>query len=598
MPTLDQNIQAAVVLACEKCFQATIEANTVQVQQTRKEFEGDRTVVVFPLTRASQKSPEATAEDLGKYLVESHELISAYQVVKGFLNLTIVPAHWTNELTNAVQSEHYGFGTPASLPKVMVEYSSPNTNKPLHLGHLRNNFLGYSVSRILEAAGHHVVKVQIINDRGIHICKSMVAWTKYGHGETPESAGLKGDKLVGKYYVRFDQEYKKEVKALMDQGMEEDEAKNAAELMEMARDYLARWEANDPDIVALWKAMNGWVYDGFAVTYAEMGVDFDKLYYESDTYLLGKDLVMRGLETGAFYKREDGSVWADLTAEGLDEKLVLRKDGTSVYMTQDIGTAIQRYEDFPGLDRQIYTVGNEQEYHFKVLFKLLKLLGVEGADRNRHLSYGMVELPEGKMKSREGTVVDADELLAEMAETAKEMATELGKVEDLSEAEKETLFKQVGYGAIKYFLLKVSPQKSMMFDPKASIDFIGNTGPFIQFNFVRAKSVLRKSEESYGALDASNLDARVWDQTELRIIQLGLHWPNVLKQAASECDPSLIANHCYELTKAYSRWYQDHPILQIENDSLRVARTTICHFFTQQIEDAMGLLGIQMPERM
>jgi arginyl-tRNA synthetase len=480
----------------------------------------------------------------------------------------------------------------------MVEYSSPNTNKPLHLGHLRNNFLGYSVSRILEAAGHSVVKVQIINDRGIHICKSMVAWELFGNGETPETAGIKGDKLVGKYYVRFDREYKQEIKALTAQGMNEDDAKNEARMMQYARDYLAKWEANDPDIVSLWKTMNGWVYDGFAVTYKEMGVDFDQLYYESETYLLGKDQVMRGLEMGAFYKKEDGSIWADLTAEGLDEKLVLRKDGTSVYMTQDIGTAIKRYEDYPGLERQIYTVGNEQEYHFKVLFKLLKLLGVKDSERNRHLSYGMVELPEGKMKSREGTVVDADELLAEMAGTAKEMATDLGKVDGLTESEKAILFKQVGYGAIKYFLLKVSPQKSMMFDPKASIDFIGNTGPFIQFNFVRAKSVLRKSAAAHGTLESSALDANVWDQTELRIIQHGLQWPNVLQQAASECDPSLIANHCYEFTKSYSRWYQDHPVMQVENQSLQIARTTICLFFTQQIESAMGLLGIEMPERM
>jgi arginyl-tRNA synthetase len=598
MPTLDQIIQGAIASASKHCFQAELDPETIQVQQTRKEFKGDRTVVVFPLTRASKSSPEATAELLGKHLVLSNELVSAYQVVKGFLNLTIVPSYWTSALEEAVQMKQFGFGAAHSLPQVMVEYSSPNTNKPLHLGHLRNNFLGYSVSRILEAAGHSVVKVQIINDRGIHICKSMVAWELFGNGETPETAGIKGDKLVGKYYVRFDREYKQEIKDLIAQGMDEDKAKNEARLMQSARDYLAKWEANDPDIVSLWKTMNGWVYDGFAVTYKEMGVDFDQLYYESETYLLGKDQVMRGLEMGAFYKKEDGSIWADLTAEGLDEKLVLRKDGTSVYMTQDIGTAIKRYEDYPGLERQIYTVGNEQEYHFKVLFKLLKLLGVKDSERNRHLSYGMVELPEGKMKSREGTVVDADELLAEMAGTAKEMATDLGKVDGLTESEKAILFKQVGYGAIKYFLLKVSPQKSMMFDPKASIDFIGNTGPFIQFNFVRAKSVLRKSAAAHGTLESSALDANVWDQTELRIIQHGLQWPNVLQQAASECDPSLIANHCYEFTKSYSRWYQDHPVMQVENQSLQIARTTICLFFTQQIESAMGLLGIEMPERM
>ena len=598
MPTLDTILQDAAVQACKACFEATIEPSSIQIQQTRKEFDGDRTIVVFPLTRASKLSPVDTAEALGSWLVEHHELVSAYQVVQGFLNLTIIPEHWTTELISAVTVDDFGHAAPDSLPKVLVEYSSPNTNKPLHLGHLRNIFLGFSVSKILKAAGHNVSKVQIINDRGIHICKSMVAWVKYGNNETPESSGLKGDKLVGKYYVRFDQEYKKEVQQLIEQGAAEDTAKNEAPLMQEARTYLHKWEANDADIVALWETMNAWVYEGFEVTYREMGVSFDKLYYESNTYLLGKDQVLKGLDSGAFFKKPDGSVWADLTSEGLDEKLVLRKDGTSVYMTQDIGTAIQRYKDFPGLDRQIYTVGNEQEYHFKVLFKLLKLLGVEESERNHHLSYGMVELPEGKMKSREGTVVDADELLHEMADTAKQMASELGKVDDLNEAEKEILFKQVGYGAIKYFLLKVSPKKSMMFDPKASIDFIGNTGPFIQFNFVRAKSVLRKSRDLYGAHAITSLDPKVWDDVELRIIQLGLHWPNVLRQAASEYDPSLIANHCYELTKAYSRWYQDHPVLQIEDEAIRLARTTICLFFTQQIEGAMSLLGIDMPQRM
>ncbi len=598
MSTLDSILQEAVATACDKCFQATIESDSIQIQQTRKEFEGDRTVVVFPLTRASKSSPEATANALGSWLKQHHKLVCDFQVVKGFLNLTIVPEHWTTELIRAVETPNYGFGVQGSLPRVMVEYASPNTNKPLHLGHLRNIFLGDSVAKILKAIGHNVAKVQIINDRGIHICKSMVAWKRFGNGETPDSSGIKGDKLVGKYYVRFEQEYQNEVKALLEQGMDEPTAKNEADLMKEARLYLNQWEANNDDVVTLWKTMNGWVYKGFAVTYKEMGVDFDRLYYESDTYLLGKDQVAKGLETGAFFKKDDGSVWADLTSEGLDEKLVLRKDGTSVYMTQDIGTAMQRYQDYPGLDRQIYTVGNEQEYHFKVLFKLLKLLGIEGAERNYHLSYGMVELPEGKMKSREGKVVDADEVLAEMAATAEHMATELGKVADLDESEKATLFKQVGYGAIKYFLLKVAPKKSMLFDPKASIDFIGNTGPFIQFNFVRAKSVLQKSEAKHGPLSVTRLEANAWDQVELRMIQLGLLWPHVLSQAGAEHDPSVIANHCYELTKSYSRWYQDHPVVQEEDDAIRIARTTICLFFTQQIESAMSLLGIEMPQRM
>ena len=598
MHQLDQLLTASAIQACTACFEAEVAPAHIQIQQTRKEFEGDRTLVAFPLTRHSKLSPEETGRVLGEWLVAHDELVAAYQVVKGFLNLTIVPGYWTRQLQLAYSDPSFGLAPRNCKSKVMVEYSSPNTNKPLHLGHLRNNFLGYSVASILEAAGHEVIKVQIINDRGIHICKSMVAWQKFGNGETPASSGLKGDKLVGKYYVAFDQAYKTEVVALCEQGRSDEEAKKEAPILLAAQSMLTRWENGDAEVVELWRTMNGWVYDGFGETYAEMGVDFDKLYYESDTYLLGKDEVHKGLDSGVFYKRDDGSVWIDLQADGLDEKLLLRKDGTAVYMTQDIGTAILRYSDFPGLERQIYTVGNEQEYHFKVLFKILEKLGVEGADKNAHLSYGMVELPEGKMKSREGTVVDADDLLAEMAATAGEMAAELGKIDDLSEQEKAVLFKQVGYGALKYFLLKVSPSKSMMFDPKASVDFIGNTAPFIQFNYVRAQSMLVKCAEAGISTEIAEIDEGAWDTDELRLIQLGLIWPDTLQMAAEQCDPSLIANHSYELTKGYSRWYQDHPVLKETDAKKRDARIALTRFVAHQIKSSMSLLGIEMPRKM
>jgi len=598
MDALDQRLAQSAAAACEACFRAHITSEQLQLQQTRKEFDGDRTLVVFPLTRHSKQSPEKTGTALGEWLVGHDELIQAYQVVKGFLNLTIVPAYWTDQLLHVHALDSFGIQKKGSKSKVMVEYSSPNTNKPLHLGHLRNNFLGYSVARILEAAGHEVIKVQIINDRGIHICKSMVAWQKFGNGETPESSGLKGDKLVGKYYVAFDRAYKEEIAELSAQGVDANEAKQQAPILLEAQALLNRWEQGDEQVVNLWKTMNGWVYDGFGATYEEMGVEFDKLYYESDTYLLGKDQVASGLDSGVFFKKDDGSVWIDLSENGLDEKLLLRKDGTAVYMTQDIGTAILRYSDFPGLERQIYTVGNEQEYHFKVLFAILKKLGVEGAEKNHHLSYGMVELPEGKMKSREGTVVDADDLLQEMAGTARDMATELGKIDDLSETEKATLFKQVGYGALKYFLLKVSPSKSMMFDPKASIDFIGNTAPFIQFNYVRAASMLAKCVDAGFNTDITSIDDTVWDADELRLIQHTLTWPSTVQLAASQYDPSLVANHVYDLTKAFSRWYQDHQVLGESDVAVREARIALTQCVAHQIKTAMGLLGIEMPKRM
>ncbi|MDE0979991.1 MAG: arginine--tRNA ligase [Flavobacteriales bacterium] len=596
MNQLDLDIQDAISKACKACFEADVPAEQVQVQRTRKDFDGDRTVVVFPLTRLSKKSPEETAEMLGAWLVDQDERMTHFQVVKGFLNLSVSTTYWAESLDNALQTEGFGTALTNSKSRVMVEFSSPNTNKPLHLGHLRNIFLGFSVSQILKAAGHQVVKVQIINDRGIHICKSMVAWKHFGEGATPETTGLKGDKLVGKYYVAFDKAYKEQVKQAMSTGTSEAEAKESAPLLAEARTMLQQWEQGDAETMALWTTMNQWVYDGFETTYAEMGVTFDQLYYESNTYLLGRDEVLSGVKQGAFNQREDGSIWVDLSDAGLDEKLLLRKDGTAVYMTQDIGTAIQRYKDFPGLDRQIYTVGNEQEYHFKVLFKVLEKLGIQGADRNFHLSYGMVELPEGKMKSREGTVVDADELMQEMARTAGEMAQELGKTDGLTDSEKEQLHKTIGYGALKYFLLKVSPTKSMMFDPKASIDFIGNTGPFIQFNYVRALSVLKKAEGQI-VLRVPKEDS-AWDATELQLIQSALEWPEMVQAAAKTYDPSIIANYCYDLTKSYSRWYQDHPVLKEPDASKREARLAICAICERNIKSGMTLLGIQMPDRM
>ena len=589
MLRIDNILENAVSEGCSALFNATPDAKQVSVQLTRPEFEGERTVVVFPFTRFSKMSPEDTGTALGEYLVENCKDVTAFQVVKGFLNLSISDEYWASELGSAVTlGSGFGLQPEGSKPQVMVEYSSPNTNKPLHLGHLRNNFLGYSVAEILKAAGHNVVKVQIINDRGIHICKSMVAWLKFGEGETPESSGLKGDKLVGKYYVAFDKAYKAEVS--------EHGEDNAPILLE-AREMLHKWENGDSEVRELWSKMNGWVYDGFDATYREMGVDFDKLYYESDTYLIGKDQVSKGLESGAFNQREDGSVWVDLTDRGLDEKLLLRKDGTAVYMTQDIGTAILRFEDYPALDRQVYTVGNEQEYHFKVLFEILGKLGFEQGERCHHLSYGMVELPEGKMKSREGTVVDADDLLTEMRETAEAVAIESGKLDNIPEAERPGLFKQVGYGALKYFLLKVDPKKSMMFDPKVSIDFIGNTSPYIQFNYVRSRSVLRNA----GIENTSNLPINsnvIFDKTEKSLLMTALSLPDVIEEAARLYDPSLIANLCYDITKSYSSWYQDHPILKEENTELREARLAICALCSSAVKTGMSLLGVSMPERM
>ena len=593
---LDPQLQALAAAAFHTTFGTELPVSDFSIQKTRKEFPGDRTLVCFPLARHSRMKPDATAEALGQALVEAEGPVQGFNVVKGFLNLELDPTLWLDWLLGEAAEESYGRQPKGSAPHVMVEYSSPNTNKPLHLGHLRNNFLGHAVSRILEAQGHTVTKVQIINDRGIHICKSMVAWRKFGEGETPDISGLKGDKLVGKYYVAFDQAYKAEVAELVAQGMAKEEAEKQAPILLEAQDTLRLWEHGDADTVALWKQMNGWVYAGFDTTYGTMGVEFDKLYYESDTYLIGKDRVMEGVERGVFQQREDGSVWVDLTADGLDEKLLLRKDGTAVYMTQDIGTALLRFQDFPGLDRQVYTVGNEQEYHFKVLFLVLAKLGFEQAERCHHLSYGMVELPEGKMKSREGTVVDADDLMDEMFGIARDIAAEAGKLEGLSDAEQQDVFQRVGLSALKYFLLKVDPKKNMMFDPKASIDFYGNTGPFILFNYVRGRSVLRKAEAE--GLSVPTADLAVPGADEKELIGLLHDLPDVVSEAAATYNPSLVANWCYDLTKAYSSYYQDHSILGADNASERNLRIVLTERFTRTLNLGMSLLGIALPERM
>jgi arginyl-tRNA synthetase len=594
----DLQLQHLVSEAVATCFQAEVAPGDIQIQQTRREFEGDRTVVVFPLTRVSKLAPPATAEALGAHLVSHARMVVAYQVVQGFLNLTLAPEHWLGAMSEAVGNSGFGLEPVGSKPQILVEYSSPNTNKPLHLGHLRNNFLGYAVARILEAHGHPVVKAQIINDRGIHICKSMVAWKHFAEGETPESSGLKGDKLVGKYYVAFDVEHRRQIAERVEAGMEADEAKNGAPILVEAREMLQAWEAGDPEVMGLWKTMNGWVYDGFNATYQEMGVSFDQLYYESDTYLLGKSVVEDGLARGVFYQKENGSVWIDLTEDGLDEKLLLRADGTSVYMTQDIGTAIQRFNDFPGLDRQVYTVGNEQEYHFKVLFLILKKLGFEQAERNFHLSYGMVELPDGKMKSREGRVVDADDLLEEMAQTARAIAEERGRIDELSEAERTELYKRVGYGALKFYLLKVAPIKGMQFDPEASIDFLGNTGPFIQFNFVRALSMLRRAGVDLDATDWQIASDAPCDKEEILLIQKAIELPDVISESAASYDPSHLANYCSDLTRAYSSWYNNHPVLNESDEKIRSFRLALSALCARNLRTGMGLLGIEMPDRM
>jgi arginyl-tRNA synthetase len=590
----------AVRKACSDLFSVELAEGQLQLQKTRKEFEGDITVVVFPLTKLSKLSPEATGEALGKFLTEQVVHVSEFNVVKGFLNLSMSAEFWKGFFAAALKQDDFGFASPNSAPHVMVEYSSPNTNKPLHLGHLRNNFLGYSVSEILKAVGHRVTKVQIINDRGIHICKSMVAWVNYGNGETPESAGLKGDKLVGKYYVEFDKAHKAQMKELIEQGMAEEQAGQQTAIMQQAQNMLRLWEARDEETIALWTKMNGWVYDGFTSTYKAMGVDFDKLYYESNTYINGKEEVEKGLASGAFFQKEDGSIWIDLTDEGLDQKALLRKDGTAMYITQDIGTAILRFRDFPDLAYQIYTVGNEQEYHFKVLFKILKKLGFEKADQCYHLSYGMVELPEGKMKSREGTVVDADDLMEEMATVAQEVSAEQGKLEGLPEAERNQLFHVIGMAALKYFLLRVDPKKNMLFDPKESIDFNGNTGPSVQYTYVRTQAIQRRFAEAHPEFNPkeANSDGHTLSAAESEVVAKMYEWPAVLRTAATTFNPADIAHYSYDLAKLYNAFYQDHQIVKEADEQARNFRLALTYKTGVVIREAMRLLGISMPDRM
>ena len=604
---IQEKLVASVVSGLKALYGQDVPAAQVQLQKTKKEFEGHLTLVVFPFLRMSKKGPEQTAQEIGEYLL-AHEpsLVAKFNVIKGFLNLTIASSAWIELLNDIQANPHYGLTEATDQsPLVMIEYSSPNTNKPLHLGHVRNNLLGNALANIIAANGNRVVKTNIVNDRGIHICKSMLAWLKYGNGETPESSGKKGDHLIGDYYVAFDKHFKAEVKELMAkymaEGMNEEEAKAKAEaespLTKEAREMLVKWEAGDPEVRALWKKMNDWVYAGFDETYKMMGVTFDKIYYESNTYLEGKKKVLEGLEKGLFYRKEDGSVWADLTGEGLDHKLLLRADGTSVYMTQDIGTAEQRFADYP-IDKMIYVVGNEQNYHFQVLSILLDRLGFEWGKSLVHFSYGMVELPEGKMKSREGTVVDADDLMEEMINTAKETSGELGKLDGLTQAEADDIARIVGLGALKYFILKVDARKNMTFNPKESIDFNGNTGPFIQYTYARIQSVLRKAAEA-GIVIPEQLHPGIELSTkEEGLIQMLADFAGVVKQAGEDYSPSVIANYCYDLVKEYNQFYHDYSILREENADVKVFRLALSREVGKVVRLGMGLLGIEVPERM
>ena len=571
------------------------ELPSVEFQATRKEFAGDITVVVFPMLRYKKGNPVQIGEALGAYVREKVDLISGFNVVKGFLNLEISDSYYLNFFKEIYHQKEFGKVNPsAGDSSVMVEYSSPNTNKPLHLGHIRNNLLGYSVSEILKASGKKVYKTQIINDRGIHICKSMLAWQRFGEGQTPESTGLKGDKLVGNFYVKFDKEYKKEIAALEQKGHSTEEAKASAPILLDAQEMLRQWEAGDEEVVSLWKTMNQWVYNGFDITYKNLGVDFDSYYYESETYLLGKSFIEEGLKKGVFFRKDDGSVWCDLSEDGLDEKIVLRADGTAVYMTQDIGTAIQRVKDCPDISAMVYTVGNEQDYHFKVLFLILKKLGFEWSQNLYHLSYGMVDLPSGKMKSREGTVVDADDLIAEMTSTAKLISQELGKLDGYSEEEKNQTYTTIGLGALKYFILKVDPKKSILFDPKASVDFQGNTGPFVQYTYARIQAILRKASIDENLIsDAIKLSDK--EKNVLKQLQL---FPYTIQQAAANYSPALIANYTYDLVKEFNSFYQNISILGAENAALMSFRVQLCSAVGKTIKNAFSLLGIQVPERM
>ena len=601
MMSIENKIIKGIKDGIQSLYGADVDEKQIQVQQTRSEFEGQLTVVVFPFLRASKKGPEQTGQELGQYLKENlSDVVENFNVVKGFLNLVISSQSWLELLQAINADEQFGFvSATEDSPLVMIEYSSPNTNKPLHLGHVRNNLLGSSLARIVAANGNKVVKTNIVNDRGIHICKSMLAWLKYGNGETPESSGKKGDHLIGDYYVAFDQHYRQEVKELVAQGMDEEKAKQEAPLIKEAHEMLVKWEQNDPEVRALWKKMNEWVYAGFDESYKMMGVSFDKIYYESDTYLEGKEKVMEGLEKGIFYRREDGSVWADLTKDGLDEKLLLRSDGTSVYMTQDIGTAKLRFQDFP-IDKMIYVVGNEQNYHFQVLSILLDKLGFKWGKDLVHFSYGMVELPSGKMKSREGTVVDADDLIAKMIEDAYQVSKEMGKNEDIPEAEAREIARKVGLGALKYFILKVDARKNMLFNPAESIDFNGNTGPFIQYTYARISSILRKAKEAGMDLSAlTTLSNQITlSEKEISLIQKLNSFEAAVRQAGQDYSPSGIANYCYELTKEYNQFYHDFSILKEEDDNIKQFRLMLSKCVAKVLNEGMGLLGIEMPERM
>ena len=591
--SLESKLASHVKDAVQKHYGVAIE--TIEFQPTRKDFEGDITLVVFPMLKQVKTNPAQLAENIGNFLKNEVPEISDFNVVKGFLNLVVADHFYIDFFNRVKASEEFGIVPPASDKSgIMVEYSSPNTNKPLHLGHIRNNLLGYSVSEILKANGNEVYKVQVINDRGIHICKSMVAWEKFGDQETPESTGLKGDKLVGNYYVKFDQEYKSQIAQLQEEGKSEDEAKAQAPIFMEAQEMLRKWEANDPEVVKLWKTMNGWVYDGFEKTYSALGVDFDKNYYESETYLLGKDKVLKGLEEGIFYKKPDGSVWIDLSDEGLDEKIVLRSDGTAVYMTQDIGTAIQRFEDFD-INQMVYTVGNEQDYHFKVLFLILRKLGYDWAESLFHLSYGMVDLPSGKMKSREGTVVDADDLIAEMTETARSISEELGKLDGYTETEKDELYRIIGLGALKYYILKVDPKKRILFNPEESVDFQGNTGPFIQYTYARIQSILRKAEADLSSAVPSGYELHDKEKELLKQIQL---YPETVALAGENLSPALIANYTYELVKSFNSFYQNVSILGADSEEQITFRVQLSNLVANMIKSSFRLLGIEVPERM
>lgn len=594
--SLDSIISQGVSRAVKELYGVNTPAEQIVPQATRKEFEGNLTIVVFPWVKAARKAPDAVATEIGNWLVDNEPAVDRFNAVKGFLNIVIEPTYWNSVLEHIASDDNFGFKeATADSPLVMVEYSSPNTNKPLHLGHVRNNLLGYSLARILQACGNKVVKTNIVNDRGIHICKSMLAWQKWGDGATPESTGKKGDHLIGDFYVLFDKHFREEVKTLMEKGMTEDEAKAESKLMAEAREMLRKWEQKDPEIRSLWEMMNKWVYDGFDITYKRMGVDFDKIYYESDTYLEGKEKVLEGLEKGIMYRKEDGSVWADLTDAGLDNKLLLRSDGTSVYMTQDIGTAKLRFRDFP-IDKMIYVVGNEQNYHFQVLSLLLDRLGFKWGKDLVHFSYGMVELPQGKMKSREGTVVDADDLMEEMVANARDVSAQLGKTDGLTPAEIDEISETVGLGALKYFLLKVDPRKNMMFNPAESIDFNGNTGPFIQYTYARIRSVLRKAAEL--GYEIGDYAAVTPNDKEIALIQTLSDFPPTVEEAGRSYSPALIANYAYELVKQYNQFYHDYSILKEENPAVRSLRLALCKSVARTVKQAMGLLGINVPERM